>query len=1034
MGFWFAYFLGAFTFLPIICGIVFALAYISFPEVFQDESHDGSVRLPSDDDKVFATADAVARLTRRNSKDKEQQPLPQDVAAGYFAVTREYVPGGVNGKPPERPTPNGNLPTESPSVYQTMYRSLFERKPAATSSASGNVKGRNVFFVVLRHGHLMLYDDEEQVEVRHMISLGHHTVSIYGGEGEIIPEGELYIKRNAIKLTRKATNASNITSMSKPFFLFCENCSDKEDFYFALVKNQEREESKDGISPSRVLNFETRHIISLVQRLHSTEEDLQTRWLNGLVGRVFLALYKTAEVEDHIRSKITKKIARVKRPAFLSNIVVQKIDCGEGAPFITNPKMRELTADGEFSAEADVKYSGNFRIEISTVATLSLGNRIKPRQVPLVLAVVFKKLEGHAILRLKPPPSNRLWFTFTEMPKMDIAVEPIVSTRQITWNMVLRPIENRIKEVVAETVVSPNWDDIPFIHTDNEPLRGGLWECMRAGNSKNGDAIAQGSVEDAEKQDKSHEEGETPSTLVLDQEKSASMPILTEVTEPKPVARPKRTPSMASSPLAIEEDKAVASGMEAFLSSATQRSKKKRSGSIGTPTSSTPVVATTNVYASAERQEPKYDNDKSDAVSSVMSITRSRSSSGSAQANGTSPFQTPYGSPNLNNSTTSGFSQSPSVTTIESGSTVPTDDKSVKSMKSWRSTGSGGTMGSTNTADSIKGRLGTIKSNLSGISFPSVKAFNINSNSNTSNNNNNGESATPPNPASSPNPEKNTFATITNAGVAVKKWYINSRKKDEATPGSGFHPHGFSNTEYVGTRDEVKPYPNEGPPKMSEADLKERITGFGSSNMGSGESRDNSHQRNGSISHDGKQYKYAVAPLDIPPPPPKRTEPINVPKRRSLPPPMLPPRHPNGNGRLAPPDMEEQQMMVIAAPQSEPTTPGDEMQLQDVYPGGSSPEDERRMTSSTVTLKGKQLEQPDYEGEGYGRAPESSSASVRSRGSGGSGGSSERWEPRERPGGRRNASDPDEAPRSWDSEEEWRWRNSLVSEITGEEG
>ncbi|KAF3912692.1 hypothetical protein ABW21_db0205732 [Orbilia brochopaga] len=153
MGFWFAYFLGASTFLPIVCGLVFALAYLTFPTVLHDEPAEQHpvLRLPSDDDKVFAAADEVARLKRKNSQDKDKdQQAPQDVAAGYFAVTREYVPGGVNGKPPERPTPNGNLPTESPSVYQTMYRSLFERKPAATSSTSSNAKGKNVFFVVLR--------------------------------------------------------------------------------------------------------------------------------------------------------------------------------------------------------------------------------------------------------------------------------------------------------------------------------------------------------------------------------------------------------------------------------------------------------------------------------------------------------------------------------------------------------------------------------------------------------------------------------------------------------------------------------------------------------------------------------------------------------------------------------------------------------------------------------------------------------------------------------------------------------------------
>ena len=48
----------------------------------------------------------------------------------------------------------------------------------------------------------MLYDDANQVEVRYVISLAHHDVSIYGGEGEI-PEGELWLKRNAISLSRR---------------------------------------------------------------------------------------------------------------------------------------------------------------------------------------------------------------------------------------------------------------------------------------------------------------------------------------------------------------------------------------------------------------------------------------------------------------------------------------------------------------------------------------------------------------------------------------------------------------------------------------------------------------------------------------------------------------------------------------------------------------------------------------------------------------------------------------------------------------
>lgn len=79
-----------------------------------------------------------------------------DVCAGYFAVCREYVPGGVNGKPPDRTTPAGTVvAVESPSVYQSMYRSIFDRNktmsPTIDATNNKNKKARNVFYVVLRY-------------------------------------------------------------------------------------------------------------------------------------------------------------------------------------------------------------------------------------------------------------------------------------------------------------------------------------------------------------------------------------------------------------------------------------------------------------------------------------------------------------------------------------------------------------------------------------------------------------------------------------------------------------------------------------------------------------------------------------------------------------------------------------------------------------------------------------------------------------------------------------------------------------------
>lgn len=482
LAFLFIYIIGGLTLIPLILVGFLTHAYFTFP-IYDDTAY-----REEDPDSIIQPGDDVDAISRVQSTLGEKfQPRANneaDTFSGYFYCSREYVERWwqVQGKPPERATPVGSttVSAASPSVYQSMYRSIFERKPVNSPIENKGVgkpqkRGGNVFYIVLRYGHLMLFDDEEQLEVRHVVSLAHHAISCYSG-GDETPEGELFIKRNALCLSRR-TDVGEVTpdgKPSKPFFLYTENCSAKEDFYFAMLRNQERKlESK--YNPPIPLQYDVKDIITLVQRLHSSEEQLQTRWINAVIGRVFLGLYKTPEVSNFVRSKITKKISRVKTPSFLSKISLRHLDMGEAAPVITNPRLKDLTVDGEMVVEFDVKYSGNFRIEVATTARIELGTRFKAREVNLLLAVLLKRVEGHAMVRIKPPPSNRLWLTFSTMPKMDMHVEPIVSARQITYTLILRQIENRIKEVVAESLVFPNWDDSPFFSTEGKPWRGGIW-------------------------------------------------------------------------------------------------------------------------------------------------------------------------------------------------------------------------------------------------------------------------------------------------------------------------------------------------------------------------------------------------------------------------------------------------------------------------------------------------------------------------------------------------------------------------------
>lgn len=504
----------------------------------------------------------------------------------------------------------------------------------------------------------MLFDDDDQLEVRYVVSLAHHDVSIYSGENDITPEGELFIKRNAICLSRKK-GVGEMTAdgkPSQPFYLFSENCSDKEDFYFALLRNQE---SGSIPKPPVPLQYDVKDIITLVQRLHSSEEHLQTRWINALIGRIFLALYKTPEIENFIRAKITKKISRVKTPNFLREITLRNVDMGAAAPVITNPRLKDLTVDGQLIVEADVRYTGNFRLEVAAIARLELGARFKAREVNLLLAVVLKKIEGHILLRIKPPPSNRLWVTFETMPKIDMSIEPIVSSRQITYTLILRQIENRIKEVVAESLVFPNWDDSPFASSIDKLFRGGIWaDDRRAEPAEDAETVAaeDGDVDEVEILEAEHNDSAT-STPQL--EKSHSAPVL-DANLSNTLHSRKSTKSISN--LVNPFPSSSSTAVDARPSSS-DKPRVLRSGSFAN--ASSPVV-TTNI-TNADAFKPSSPPNENHAAAAMAKLS----------AKGEIPVHSPTGSPKWPTNMKPSSSQSSSSSRASSHSEKATSSSSV---------------------------------------------------------------------------------------------------------------------------------------------------------------------------------------------------------------------------------------------------------------------------------------------------------------------------------------------------------------------
>jgi hypothetical protein len=153
------YLIGGVTFIPLV------IAWILFyPQLLVPRTPSPAEKPPDDgrDDIVQPGDDTTDLKAARKLELEHGKQRPgnggHDVAAGYYAVCREYTPMGINAKPIERATPVGTATVAAPSqsVYQIMYRSILPRsKSPSPLEGNKNVSQRpkkagNVFYVVLR--------------------------------------------------------------------------------------------------------------------------------------------------------------------------------------------------------------------------------------------------------------------------------------------------------------------------------------------------------------------------------------------------------------------------------------------------------------------------------------------------------------------------------------------------------------------------------------------------------------------------------------------------------------------------------------------------------------------------------------------------------------------------------------------------------------------------------------------------------------------------------------------------------------------
>lgn len=137
--------------------------------------------------------------------------------------------------------------------------------------------------------------------------------------------------------------------------------------------------------------------------------------------------------------------------------------------------LKELTEDGTYAADVHFDYEGEFRLKVSAAGSFSIrGTNLGRATAQLNVRIL--SIQGNLRIKINKPPSNRVWWCFTEPPQIVMHVEPILASRKMQLNALTRAIEKQIRDGIAEACVSPYCDDLPFFDTSNLKPRGGIFD------------------------------------------------------------------------------------------------------------------------------------------------------------------------------------------------------------------------------------------------------------------------------------------------------------------------------------------------------------------------------------------------------------------------------------------------------------------------------------------------------------------------------------------------------------------------------
>lgn len=459
-----AYLVGGVTFVPLVCTLLYAFNRWQ---------------------RAQATRAAAAAFPMEGINEDEIDPSFVDATAeGWIQVSHSLK--WLAEKGPVDPDDEMDEPVVDADVADDGAQ--FESPPSPSNTAGLNAHVAEArYWAVIGEGRMRLYADELRGKLLHSFNLKKYLAVLWPLDAR---EYQLFYRKYPICFIQREREesvpemrAGAALALPGALYFYARNSSEKEDIYFALLEGMRRSPDialpyeRDPHYAAKLLLPTMEDNLALQSTVWDHDAPVKTRWINGLLGRIFLSIKDTAKVQTYLQHKFSYKLSRAasSASAFVGEVTVSDVSCGSSVPFFTEIHLRQLATDGNLVIDGDMIYNGGFSLKISALLRIGISS-VKTVEIPVKLSLVLKSLRGRIVLRIKPPPSTRIWYSFDEMPTVDLQIDPVVGDTQLSYSFVQNYIKAKVMETLRETMVLPNMDDISFYDTAEEFYRGGIWD------------------------------------------------------------------------------------------------------------------------------------------------------------------------------------------------------------------------------------------------------------------------------------------------------------------------------------------------------------------------------------------------------------------------------------------------------------------------------------------------------------------------------------------------------------------------------